>query len=378
MTKKILFPAILFAVVLSGCGKEISTVESALSENTVSTSEESFDDITEESIPESNSYTSLGITVEDVSAKINRKFSSPSEYTFQTEQFDITLIINLWHDDVYTQQCVIYTALDSDDVLCVRFMDTHEVLVKNDSASQSISECIDSVISLLDIPESGYISTECIDKNFDYSYCIYPVDVDSTVLLQPQSFELPIDSSQDSATTESPSTSDVPSTPATSEVPSASETSEAPSTSETAKVTTGQKNALKQAKQYLKFTHFSYLGLVKQLEFEGYTHDEAIYAVDNCGADWNEQALKKALDYLDISPFSYSGLIEQLKFEDFTAEQATYAADNCGADWNKQAADKAASYLSIMSFSRDALIKQLEFEGFTHDQAVYGVEANGY
>lgn len=89
-------------------------------------------------------------------------------------------------------------------------------------------------------------------------------------------------------------------------------------------------------------------------------------------------ALKKAGDYLKHMNFSYSGLINQLEFEGYSTEEATYAADNCGADWNEQAAGKAKSYISNMSFSRSGLIEQLEFEGFTSEQAEYGVTAVGY
>lgn len=89
-------------------------------------------------------------------------------------------------------------------------------------------------------------------------------------------------------------------------------------------------------------------------------------------------ALEKALAYLKSSPFSYNRLVEQLEYSKFTHEEAVYAADHCGADWNEQAAKKAAAYLNMTAFSRQGLIDQLEYEGFTHDQAVYGVEANGY
>lgn len=89
-------------------------------------------------------------------------------------------------------------------------------------------------------------------------------------------------------------------------------------------------------------------------------------------------ALSQAKSYLDVSAFSYEGLIDQLEYEQYTHEDAVYAVDNCGADWNEQAAKSAESYLSIMSFSRNKLIDQLEYEGFTHEQAVYGVEQNGY
>ena len=71
--------------------------------------------------------------------------------------------------------------------------------------------------------------------------------------------------------------------------------------------------------------------------------------------------------------FSYSGPIEQLEYEGYSTEDATYAVDHCGADWNDEAAKKAEEYLNTMSFSRSGLIEQLEYEGFTHDQAVYGV-----
>ena len=91
-----------------------------------------------------------------------------------------------------------------------------------------------------------------------------------------------------------------------------------------------------------------------------------------------KNALSSALNYLRTMPFSYSGLINQLEYEGYTNEQAVYGADNCGADWNEQAALMAQNYLDTMSLSRDGLIRQLEFEGFTRQQAEYGVQAVGY
>ncbi len=136
----------------------------------------------------------------------------------------------------------------------------------------------------------------------------------------------------------------------------------------------GERNALQQAKRYLNTSAFSYSGLIDQLKYEGYTDSEAVYAVDNCGADWNEQALAKAKQYLRTSAFSNSGLVDQLKFEGFTDAQASYGVDVCGADWNEQAVKKAAQYLKFDSFSRDKLVSQLQFEGFTYDQAVHGAD----
>ncbi len=91
-----------------------------------------------------------------------------------------------------------------------------------------------------------------------------------------------------------------------------------------------------------------------------------------------KNALAKAKEYLNYSAFSRQGLIEQLEYEKFSHADAVYAVDNCGADWFEQAAKMAKQYLDYSSFSRQGLIDQLEYEGFTHEQAVYGVEANGY
>lgn len=94
--------------------------------------------------------------------------------------------------------------------------------------------------------------------------------------------------------------------------------------------TLGERNALDKALAYLDYTAFSYKGLIEQLEYEGFSHEEAVYGVDNCGADWKEQAAVKAQQYLDYSSFSRSSLIEQLEFEGFTTEQAEYGVAQVG------------------------------------------------
>lgn len=91
-----------------------------------------------------------------------------------------------------------------------------------------------------------------------------------------------------------------------------------------------------------------------------------------------KNALSAAKDYLNVMSFSYSGLIEQLEYEKYSHEEAVYGADNCGADWNEQAAKSAQGYIDTMSFSRQELIDQLVYEGFTQEQAEYGVQAVGY
>lgn len=83
-------------------------------------------------------------------------------------------------------------------------------------------------------------------------------------------------------------------------------------------------------------------------------------------------ALQMAHDYLRSSAFSRTGLIEQLEYEGFSKDDAAYAVDNCGADWKAQAALMAKQYRKSSAFSHNGLVEQLEYEGFTHEQAEYG------
>jgi formate-dependent nitrite reductase cytochrome c552 subunit len=90
--------------------------------------------------------------------------------------------------------------------------------------------------------------------------------------------------------------------------------------------TGGQRQAVKKAESYLRYSAFSRQGLIEQLQYEEFSVGDAVFAVDHVTVDWNEQAVKKAGSYLSYSAFSLSGLVEQLEYEGFTPEQARYGA----------------------------------------------------
>lgn len=98
----------------------------------------------------------------------------------------------------------------------------------------------------------------------------------------------------------------------------------------TSSETISQKNAVAKAKSYLNYTAFSHDGLVAQLEYDQFSHADAVYGADNSGANWNEQAAKKAKAYMEYSAFSRSGLIDQLKYDKFTQAEAEYGANAVG------------------------------------------------
>jgi hypothetical protein len=100
-----------------------------------------------------------------------------------------------------------------------------------------------------------------------------------------------------------------------------------PEPARTETVTSGQRNAVDTAEQYLEYQAFSRKGLLGQLRFEGFTKSEATYAVDHVDVDWKDQAVKSAEQYLSHQSFSRSGLIDQLEFEGFTKSQARHGVD---------------------------------------------------
>ena len=105
----------------------------------------------------------------------------------------------------------------------------------------------------------------------------------------------------------------------------------------TAAIPTEYKSALRQAQSYLDYTPFSQAGLYDQLtsQYGGqFSPEAAQYAVDNVGADWNQQALRAAIQYQEVMAMSPSAIWDQLISEyggKFTTEQADYAIANLPA-----------------------------------------------
>ena len=90
-----------------------------------------------------------------------------------------------------------------------------------------------------------------------------------------------------------------------------------------------------------------------------------------------QKALDKANEYVDTLPLSHDGLIKQLEYDGYTTDVATYAADNCSANWNKEAKEMAEQYMDSTTYTYKEMVRQLEAEGFTKEQAKFGAKAVG-
>ena len=103
-----------------------------------------------------------------------------------------------------------------------------------------------------------------------------------------------------------------------------------------------------------------------------------VYSLGKKPTNGETNALRKAESYSKTMYMSKQGIYNQLtsSFEGFSDEEAQYAIDNIKADWNKNALEKAKSYQQTMSMSKNAIYNQLtsSFEGFTNEEAQYAID----
>ena len=152
----------------------------------------------------------------------------------------------------------------------------------------------------------------------------------------PEPDPTPAPSTSTSASAPTSTAAPAPSTSVAPPPPPAPRTTVAPPPPPKPQVSSGQQQALRQAKQYLDFSAFSRQGLIDQLSspYGGqFSVADATYAADNAGADWFAEAEEAAKDYLNFTAFSRQGLIDQLTSQygsQFTQAEAEYGVTQAG------------------------------------------------
>lgn len=170
---------------------------------------------------------------------------------------------------------------------------------------------------------------------------------------------------------------------AESSIPPINSTSEPPiaSPTDSGENISTLEQAVKKARSRLNGEYgYSQNSLIKHLEeYDGFTHEEAVYGVDHSGVDWKEQAVKRAQYYLleredSLSLGNKDHIIGQLEYNGFTHEEAVYGVEHSGADWNEQVVKTAKYYLydSEDGISYDKLLEYLvDLWGFTGEEVAY-------
>ena len=142
--------------------------------------------------------------------------------------------------------------------------------------------------------------------------------------------------------------------------------------------------AIKRAKALASQTDYDLDKLVEKLESEGFTHEQAEIAAQVVAQSpearektEDDPAVKAAQSYFATGNYTYTALIDKLEQDGYSPEDAEYAANNCGADWNAQAAKEAKELLEGGTLTKEEIVDKLIFKGYTYEQAVSGAEANG-
>lgn len=142
--------------------------------------------------------------------------------------------------------------------------------------------------------------------------------------------------------------------------------------------------AIKRAKALASQGDYTEENLVEKLESEGFTQEQAsigaqvVIQSPDSKSKKSDSAVEAARKYFDTGNFTYTSLIDKLEQDGYSQEEAEYAADNCGADWNAQAAKEAEALLKDGLLTKEEIVDKLIFKGYTYEQAVYGAEANGF
>ena len=131
-----------------------------------------------------------------------------------------------------------------------------------------------------------------------------------------------------------------------------------------------QLQAIQTAKDYLDTIHLSQTELLQMLSVENIDLEDAKFALDYLGIDWNQQARKKAKEYCKHKiGFSKVKLKAQLLFDHFTEEEADFALSHINVNWIEQAEIVAKEYMEDGVTSKEDLIDDLMNEGFTKKEA---------
>ena len=137
-----------------------------------------------------------------------------------------------------------------------------------------------------------------------------------------------------------------------------------------------QAEALKTAQTLLEEYSYSAFSLQVALEEEGFSTENAEYAVAHCGADWMEEAVYSAKNILAQYYSSRTTMVNDLLSYGFTEEEAAYGADNCDADWMEEAALTAQYFREDSPEATQAEIEAMLLDmGYTEEEAAYGAAA---
>jgi len=88
------------------------------------------------------------------------------------------------------------------------------------------------------------------------------------------------------------------------------------------------KKIIKKASWYVENTSSSRMEIIAILRKMEYPMEDCLAAIDSLNVNWNNQAKKAADNYLKIAKFNKDELVSQLQFDGFTLEEAQFGANS--------------------------------------------------
>ena len=143
--------------------------------------------------------------------------------------------------------------------------------------------------------------------------------------------------------------------------------------------TKSQKEAVKKAKDYVKYDHVSKANIRKQLiEWDDFSEEDAQYAVNHVKCNYKKAALETAKDYVKNNHMSKEAIQDQLtsEYEQFTEKEAEYAVKHWKADDKKTALKRAKDLYKNSHLSKEGIYETLFSPDlrFSEEDAQYAVD----
>lgn len=142
-------------------------------------------------------------------------------------------------------------------------------------------------------------------------------------------------------------------------------------------------DVFKVAKMYADTMAISKASIYNQLvsSVNKFSEEEARKAFESLEADWKSFALDTARRYVKSmgdSGISKKSIYDQLtsEFDGFTDEEAQYAIENLDFDWKESAVKAAKRYVDVLGVSKNHVYDKLVYdEKFTESEARHAVES---
>lgn len=134
--------------------------------------------------------------------------------------------------------------------------------------------------------------------------------------------------------------------------------------------------ALERARELNGYEVYSAMGLEFELVSEGFSREDARWAVDNLGEDWNNNAVEAVHELNQFASYSRVGMLQALKDGGFTQDEAQHGVEHASVDYRDNALQMAYVLYDVeneMLFD-DLRTMLIDDHGFLPEEADWAID----